>query len=179
MPTTIEPPTLTDIEELAKVLSTARATLNERVITLQDELTAARNRKLPGIKSAVSATKEAESKLEQAIIAAPGLFTDPRTIVVHGLKVGFAKGRGKIEWADEATVVAKIKKLFPDQAALLIKTVESVRKKALGALKTDDVKRVGCTVREAGDHVYIAPVDDNVEKLVKRLLKEDTEEGEE
>ena len=173
-------PTLAAIEPLAKTLATARATLDERVTALQDELTASRNRRLPGIKSAVAAAKEAESALEQAIVASPELFKEPRTIVVHGLRVGFAKGRGKIEWADEATVVDKIKKLFPDQAQVLVKTVETVRKKALGALKTDELKRLGCVVREAGDHVYIAPVDDQVSKLVKRLLKEDaTEEADE
>ncbi|HSV93121.1 MAG TPA: hypothetical protein VLH81_08590 [Desulfobacterales bacterium] len=166
--------TIAEIDVRAKALADARSLLNDRVTTLQDELGTLRNRKLPGIKSAVAAAKEAESSLEQAIVAAPDLFAVTRTIVVHGLRVGFAKGRGKIEWADEKSVVEKIKKLFPDQAAVLVKTVETVRKKALGGLKTDELKRLGCVVREAGDHVYIAPVDDQVEKLVKRLLKEDT-----
>ncbi len=165
--------TLAEIDTRARALADARSLLNDRVTTLQDELTTLRNRKLPGIKSAVAAAKEAESSLEQAIVAAPDLFEVTRTIVVHGLRIGFTKGRGKIEWADEKSVVEKIKKLFPDQAAVLVKTVETVRKKALGGLKTDELKRLGCIVREAGDYVYIAPVDDQVEKLVKRLLKED------
>lgn len=168
--------TIADIDARAKNLADARNTLQERVSALQDEITSARNRKLPGIKSAVVAAKEAESELEQALLAAPSLFDDSRTIVVHGLRVGFAKGRGKIEWADEASVVAKIEKLFPDQANVLVKVVKSVRKKALNGLKIDELKKLGCVVHEAGDHVYIAPVDDAVEKLVNRLLAEESAE---
>jgi hypothetical protein len=168
--------TIAEIDALAKVCADARKLVAERVTALEDETTLARNRRLPGIKSAVATAKEAESRLEVAIAATPDLFENTRTIVVHGLRVGFAKGRGKIEWADEQSVVDKIKKLFPDQAKVLIKTVESVRKKALGALKTDELRRLGCVVREAGDHVYIAPVDDAVSKLVDRLLKDETAE---
>jgi hypothetical protein len=167
------PITLAEIDARAKALADARTILNDRVTALHDELTAARNRKLPGIKSAVAVAKQAESLLEQAILAAPGEFETARTIVVHGLRVGYAKGRGKIEWADEASVIDRIKKLLPDQAEVLIKTVESVRKKALTVLEVDKLRRLGCTVRAAGDHVYIAPVDDQVEKLVKRLLEEE------
>lgn len=174
MPTTTP---LTEIEELAKALSVARDTLTDRVGSLHEELTTIRNRKLPGIKAAVAATKEAESKLEQAILASPDLFQEPRTIVVHGLRVGFAKGRGKIEWADEATVIAKIEKLFAEeQVKLLVKVEKSVRKKALGALSTDELKRIGCTIRAAGDYVYIEGVADTIEKLITRLLKEDESE---
>lgn len=163
------------IDELTETLAKARATVAERVTALQAEIATAKARKLPGIKLAVAAAKEAESKLEAAILAAPAnLFAEPRTIVVHGMRVGFAKGRGKIEWADEQSVVAKIEELFPKQAKVLIKTVKSVRKKALGALKADELKRLGCVVREAGDHVYIEPVADQVEKLVSRLLEEDS-----
>ena len=175
MPTTTTTP-LTEIEELAKTLASARQAIADRVSTLHEELTLIRNRKLPGIKAAVAAAKEAESKLEQAILAAPELFRDPqpRTIVVHGLRVGFAKGRGKIEWADEATVIAKIEKLFAEeQVQLLVKVEKSVRKKALGALTTDELKRIGCTLRAAGDYVYIEGVADTIEKLINRLLQED------
>jgi multidrug efflux pump subunit AcrA (membrane-fusion protein) len=165
--------TIAEVDTRAKVLADARAVLNDRVTSFDDELRALRNRRLPGIKSAVQAVKEAESTLEQAIVAAPALFDNPRTIVLHGLRIGFVKGRGKIEWTDEAGVVEKIEKLFPDQAKVLVKVVKSVRKKALGGLKSDELKRLGCVVRESGDHVFIEPVADQVEKLVNRLLKEE------
>lgn len=173
--------TLVEIEGATKKLAAARTTLQERVSALQEEIESARKRKLPGIKSAVTEVKEAESLLEQELLAAKSLFDEPRTIVVHGLRVGFAKGRGTITWADDASVIAKIEKLFaPKQAELLIKTVKKLRRKALNGLKAAELKQIGCVVQEAGDHVYIAPVDDAVEKLVKRLLDaaEDSEETE-
>lgn len=167
------PYTIEDIEALTKKLAIERGTLSERVTTLHEELTTIKNRKLPGIKSAVVAAKEAEAVLKTAIEASRALFDEPRTIIVHGLKVGINKGRGRIEWSDEKTLLARIKKHFPDQAAVLIKTVESVRKKAIGALSTAELRTLGCTVTAAGEYVYVAPVGDEVDKLVTALLKPD------
>ena len=164
---------LTGIEAQAKTLADARTVLSERVSGLQEELEATKRRRLPGIKSAVASAIEAKSTLEAAIARAPGLFEDPRTIVVHGIRVGFMKGKGKIEWADEKSVIARIKQHFPDQAKVLIKIVEKVQKKALAGLSTADLKRLGCTVGEVGDVVYIKPVDDEVDKLVAKLLDEE------
>lgn len=171
---------LIGIEAQAKILADARYVLSERVADLQADLECTKRRRLPGIKSAVAEAIEAKSTLEAAIARAPGLFEDPRTIVVHGIRVGFMKGKGKIEWADEKSVIARIKQHFPDQAKVLIKTVEKVQKKALAGLSTADLKRIGCTVGRVGDVVYIKPVDDEVDKLVAKLLDEEsTEENDE
>jgi hypothetical protein len=164
---------LAGIEAHAKTLADARNVLSERVADLQAELEATKRRRLPGIKSAVAAAIEAKATLEASIARAPGLFEDPRTIIVHGIRVGFMKGKGKIEWADEKSVVARIKQHFPDQAKVLIKVLEKVQKKALAGLSTADLKRIGCTVGEVGDVVYIKPVDDEVDRLVAKLLDEE------
>lgn len=175
-PTPVENP-LALIELLAKQLADERAIVAERVQTLHDELEAAKRRKIPGIKTAVAEAVRLEARLIEEIKARRAHFDDPRTIVVSGLKVGLAKGRGKIEFADEATVIAKIEKIYTaDEAALLVKTEKSVRKKALNALAVEDLRKIGCTVVAAGDHPYIAPVDDEVDKLVNRLLKAASEE---
>jgi len=132
-------------------------------------------RNTPGVTGFISAEDEKDKRAKPVPLESWEVANILKQIASETPKtrIGFTKGRGKIEWADEKSVVEKIKKLFPDQAAVLVKTVETVRKKALGGLKTDELKRLGCIVREAGDYVYIAPVDDQVEKLVKRLLKED------
>jgi hypothetical protein len=176
MSNTTVSPNLAGIDAQAKTLADARSVLSERVADLQQEMEATKRRRLPGIKSAVAAAVEAKSTLEASIAHAPGLFEDPRTLVCHGIRVGYMKGKGKIEWADEKSVVARIKQHFPDQAKVLIKIVEKVQKKALAGLSTADLKRIGCTVGEVGDVVYIKPVDDEVDKLVAKLLDEEAED---
>lgn len=176
MSNTTVSPNLAGIDAQAKTLADARSVLSERVADLQQEMEATKRRRLPGIKSAVAAAVEAKSTLEASSAHAPGLFEDPRTLVCHGIRVGYMKGKGKIEWADEKSVVARIKQHFPDQAKVLIKIVEKVQKKALAGLSTADLKRIGCTVGEVGDVVYIKPVDDEVDKLVAKLLDEEAED---
>jgi hypothetical protein len=38
------------------------------------------------------------------------------------------------------------------------------------------LKKLGCTVRDTGDEVVIKPVDGDVDKIVRALLKDATEE---
>lgn len=167
--------TLQEIDSLTKVYADARGVLAERVQALQDELDQIRRRRLPGIKLAVGGAKAAESELERALAASRELFQDPRTIAVHGIRVGYMKGKGRIEWADEADLVRRVEKSYaPDVAARLIKVTKKVQKKALGTLSAAELRKLGCTVTEAGDAVYIKPVDDEVDKLVKALLDEET-----
>lgn len=176
------PTTLNEIDALAKHLAQARELLSRRVTTLQEQVEATKRRFIPGIKSAVEAVKEAESKLEVAIKAAPATtFADPRTIVVHGIRIGWMKAKGKIEFDNEKAVIERIRKIFPKaKADVLIKVTEKLQKKALNALSTDELRKIGCTVAQAGDGVYIKPVSDAVDKLVEALLNEVTStEGEE
>lgn len=172
-------PTITgvaDIDNLAKQLRDHRATIADRMSALRDQIERAKSVHVPLIKIAVSQAKEIHAKLEAAVSKAPPtLFEDPRTLVVHGIRVGYMKGKGKIEYADEATVIARIRKhLTPEQAELLIQVKETVKKKALTGLPVSDLRAIGCTVIEAGDVVYIKPVDDEIDKLVNALLEEVT-----
>ncbi len=182
MSTETAPTNLNEIDALAKHLAQARELLSRRVTTLQEQLEATKRRFIPGIKAAVEAVKEAESKLEVAVKAAPpATFADPRTIVVHGIRVGYMKAKGKIEFDDEKSVIKRIREHFPKaKADVLIKVTEKLQKKALGNLSVDDLRKIGCTVTTAGDGVYIKAVSDTVDKLVEALLNEVTStEGEE
>jgi hypothetical protein len=171
---------LAEIENLTKCYADARGLLSERVTSLQVELESAKRRKLPGIRSAVAAAAEARARLQSAIEAAPGLFVKPRSVIVHGIKVGLQKAKGKLWWADTNRVVELIKKHFPGRVDELVKVTESPRKSALQDLSVADLKRIGCMVEEAGDQVLIKPVDSDVDKLVAALLGEaEAEEGEE
>ena len=162
---------LDSIERAAKVLRTARDVLAERATALQDEIDQATRRKLPGLRLAVAAVAAADSDLKAAIGAAPQLFIKPRSIVLHGLKLGYQKGKGKIDWEDDDQVVKLIRRHFPEQFDVLCKTVEKPVKDALAGLSAAELKKLGITVEGSGDVVFVKDSTAGVDKLVKALLK--------
>ncbi len=165
--------TLNEIVTLTEDFSRMRTALSEKVQTLEDEITAIKRRYLPGIKRAVNAAAEKQAELKGALEEAPELFVKPRTIVIAGIKVGYQKGKGKLLWDDDDTVIRLIKKHFPEQADVLIATVEMPAKKALEQLSVHDLKRIGVVVEEVGDQIVIKSTDSEIDKLVSALLKDE------
>jgi len=171
--------TLGDIERLTKAFADGREQLAQRVKSLENEITAIKRRRLQGIKSMVNLVLEKQADLKAALEDSRGLFTKPRTMIFHGVKIGFQKAKGKISWADDDQVIKLIKKHLPDQADILIKTTEKPVKEALQQLSASDLKKIGVTVEETGDQVVIKSTDSEIDKFVDTLLKEDDPEKEE
>ena len=168
--------TLNQIETKTKTHALAREALAERVRELQDAIEDAKRRRLPGIKRAVEDAKATEAALRAAIEDSPELFEKPRTVIFYGIKVGFQKGKGRIEWDDDERVVTLIKRHFPDQIEALVKVTEKPLKTALAQLSVQELKKLGIEVEETGDLVVIKDTASDVDKLVTALLKEETEE---
>jgi len=160
------------IEDLTRAFSKQRAILAERVEDLEAELLAIKRRKLRGIRSALAKTKDAQSELENVIAANPEAFVKPRTVTIDGVRVGLAKGKGRVTWADEQRVVELIDRHFPDRAETLVKTTRKPIRSALGTLTTAELRKIGCTVTETGDQIVIKPQDSELDKLIGRLLDE-------
>lgn len=168
--------TIEHIERLTKDYADARDRLATTVETLERRMEGIRRQYLPAIKVQVRKAKERQAALHEAIKESPELFRRPRTVIMHGIRVGFEKGKGKIEWEDPETVVRLIKRHFPkEQVEVLIKTTEKPLKKALSVLSVGELKRIGVTVEETGDVVVIRPVDSEVDKIVAALLKDEDE----
>lgn len=165
------------IEKAAKALRAARDLLAERATALQDELDAATRRKLPGLRNAVAAVAQMDADLKAAIEQSPALFVKPRTVVLHGLKLGYQKGKGKIDWEDDEQVVKLIRRHFPEQFDVLCQTTEKPIKAALAGLTVAELKKLGITVEETGDVVFVKDSTASVDKLVKALLKGVEEEA--
>lgn len=165
------PTSLSDIEAFAKRLSTARELLTEHVDKLNQQMAQLKRDALPAIKRAVAACAERHADLLTLVEGAPELFLKPRTVIFHGVKLGFEKGKGKIQITDKAKTIALIRKHLDDAiAGFLISTKESVNKKSLRDLTVDDLKRIGCTVEETGDAPIIRFTDSAVDKIVHALL---------
>lgn len=167
--------TLADIERLTKDYADWRTQLSEAVLVAEHELAALKRQHVVTIKRKVEAVAERQAALKAAIEESPELFRKPRTLIIHGVKVGFMKEKGKISWDDKDQVVRLIKKHFPEQADVLIKTVEKPIKNALQQLSAAELKRIGVTIGETGDVVVIKSTDSEIDKLVSALLEEDAE----
>lgn len=163
---------LDEIETLAKAYANARQLVSLRVDSYNNEVRALNARRMPGLKSSVAEAADAQAKLVAAIQAHPELFEKPRTMTLHGIKLGFQKGKGTIDWADDDKLALKIQALLPDQFETLVKISY---KPLAGGLKNLDVgtlRKLGCTVEETGDAVFVKASDSGVDKLVARILKE-------
>ncbi len=174
-------PTLAEIEKLTKDYADARASLAATMRALEEKIEGIKRQYLPGITTQVGIAKARRLELKNALEDSKDLFVKPRTVIIHGIKVGFQKGKGKIEFnkSEVDRVVALIEKHFPERAADLIETKKTPIKKALNRLTVKDLRKLGIEVDDSTDAVVIKPTDTQIGKLVDRLLKEKDDEAEE
>lgn len=164
---------LAQIEKLTKDFSSGREDLSTRVRALEEAIQAVKKRHLAGIKKSVAHVAEKQHALKTALEDSRELFVKPKTMILHGIKIGFMKAKGKITWSDDDQVVKLIRKHFPDQADILIKTTEKPVKDTLQGLTAAELKRIGVTVEETGDAVVIKSTDGEIDKFVEALLKDE------
>jgi hypothetical protein len=164
--------TWTEIETAARKYADARRDLGERLHALDEDVAAAKKRHLKAVRSLAEAAAEEKGRLSDLVAGAPELFDKPRTRLLHGVKFGFVKARGKLEWADPAQVIRLIRKFIPDQAEALIKVSETPLKTAIARLDGATLKKLGVSVIETGDVVVVETTDSEIDKLVDALLKE-------
>jgi hypothetical protein len=168
-------PEILSVDTAARKYADSRDVVSRHLDAYDVELRALRRRHLPGIKQAAGVEAQRKTELTAAIIDARLSFEDPRTLVLHGIKVGFQKGKGRIVFEDDAKVIAAIRRTFaPSTAEKLIAVVEQPIKAALAQLPAHELQRLGVTVEETGDQVVIRPTGTDVDKLVAEILKEST-----
>ena len=165
------PSALSAIERDARLHEEARLLLQQRMAAYNEGLAALRSDHMPGIRRALNRAADIEARLRQLVADNPGAFVKPRTLVLHGTKLGFQKAKGKIGFDKPERVVERIKRLMPDQAEILIHREEKPNKEALAKLPATDLKRLGCTITDGGDEVIVKPIDGDVERVVKAMLK--------
>ncbi len=160
-----------DIQNAAKRLRAQRDQLDERASAMHQKIEQVKAVHLRGLRNSVAAVAETQANLLAAVGDAPQLFSKPRSIVLHGIKLGFEKGKGKIDFENEDQVCKLVRKHFPDQFDVLVKTTEKPVKTALATLSAAELKRLGVTVESTGDVAFAKDTTSEVDKLVKALLK--------
>lgn len=171
-----ESASLAQIEAETKRFADAHTEVSDIVSDLESQIQAVKRTFMTRLRNAVGRAAERQHSLFGLIESAPGLFVKPRTYIFHGIKVGMAKQKGKIEITDPDKTVDLIEKHFPEQAEVLIDTTKVPVKKAIEGLTVDQLKKIGCQVTDPDDAVVIKPTDGEIEKAVQALLKDATED---
>lgn len=164
-----------NLDDLARLYAQARETLNERVDALDAELGTVTRRRIGGIKAAARDAASLAVELRTGVEGAPELFTRPRTMTLHGVTLGYRKGPGKLQWDDDAKVVAMIRRHLPKQAEELIITQEKPSAEALKQVDARELARLGVRMAATGDQVVVKSEDGAHEKLVAQILAETAE----
>lgn len=167
--------TMAQIEDAAKRYAAARGMLTDICSAFNKDLDLTKARYVPQLRGAVGLAKEREAELQAMLAESGELFVKPKTVIFHGIKVGYQKAKGKMEFDDPDQVVKLIRKHFPEQADVLIATSEKPAKEALAQLTAAELKRLGVTVVESGDQILIKDTAGEVDKLVAALLKDESE----
>ena len=161
---------LAQIEKRARCYTELRGELSALVGELNDKIEALTREKMPLLKKLATRTAAQHAELEAAIAAVPHLFEKPRTIVFHGVKCGFRKSEGRIEFDDPELVVKKIYQ-FLDTPEPFLRIITQPNKEALATLARANLKRLGCRVVDTVDIVVIKPADSGIEKKINAFLK--------
>lgn len=130
---------------------------------------------LPPLREALTALNAAEVILRDAVEASPPtLWQRVRTRLIHGIKLGWQKSRGKVEWDDEQKVIERIRRLLPAaQAELLIRPgKESVHRPGVYDLTAADLRRLGIRITDDCDSVVIRDQQGDINRLVDSMLTE-------
>ena len=164
------PVTMAGLEKITTDYAANRRELNQAVTQLYDQIEELKNAQRPLLRKLTLRVSEKHKKLAVAIAAAPHLFQKPRTLTFHGVKCGFRKNEGRLEFDDPDLVVKKIYQIF-DAPESFLRIVTQPNKEALATLPGTDLKRLGCRIVDTTDVVVIKPADSDLEKKINALLK--------
>ncbi|MBI5689285.1 MAG: host-nuclease inhibitor Gam family protein [Verrucomicrobia bacterium] len=165
-------PSLARVDTLAKSYALARRKVAENLADLEGEIAALKRSHLGRIKDAAAVAADLQARLRSAVESAPELFVKPRTFSLHGIKVGYQKGKGRLECDDTEKVVERIAKHFPELQETAVRVKCELVKDALMNLDAATLKKLGCTIVDTGDQVIVKAADTETDKLVARLLDE-------
>lgn len=162
--------TMNEIEKRARQFAEARDHMAGIVAAINSAIEAIKGEHIKSLRRAVDLASRHHAALHDLVESAPDLFKEPRAVTLHGIKLGWQKGRQRVEWEDIDVVVQRIHKHLPDKAGLLIQTKETPVRDALAGLDPAMLKKLGVTITEGGDAVFIKPSNSEVDKLVATLL---------
>ena len=169
--------TMQEIEKLMEKLSAVRDALAGTALAQDEEIASVEKKYAARIRKLTADFEAAAEAVTQAVSESPALFVKPKSVVLHGIQAGYRKGVGKIEWEDDDTVVALIRKHFKDEFDILVKTTHKPIKDALGNLPAADLKKLGIQVEDTNDVAFVKLAEKEAAKLIRALLRKASKEA--
>jgi len=164
------PVTLREIGELCRAYADAREALEEVAEEIRSEQRAAVRRKMYMLNRRIAEVSAAKDALREAVTSAPALFEKPRTRAIEGVKVGYRKMPGRVEFSEESKVIARIRARLAGREAELIRIKERLDLGALKKLNGPELATIGARIVDVDDEIVIAAAADDLDKLVDALL---------
>ncbi|MBL8471382.1 MAG: hypothetical protein JNM98_06240 [Rhodocyclaceae bacterium] len=168
--------TIHDIEALARNYARARDALREVVSALEVDIEASKRKAMGAIRARIGKSADAHNALRDCVGANPALFCKPRSIIAHGIKMGWQVSPASVEIDDLARTVELIRKHRPQEFDELIGVKYTPKKSALQQLSAADLRKLGCSISGQDDRPFVRPVDSELDKLVDALIKDATRE---
>lgn len=169
--------TMQEIETKAQAHAKARTDLTNIVTLLNAEIDAVKKKRMEKLKKAVISATETGDALLELVAESAELFKKPKSVILHGVKLGYKKQKGKIDFEDADQVIKLIRKYLPDLEDLLIITEEKPSKDAMNNLDVAQLKKIGATVTCDSDVAFISDTASDIDKIVNALLKGVEEEA--
>lgn len=165
-------PDAIDIERACETYRHGRDHLRALADRANEDIERIKRQHLPKLRRALADVADAEAALRDAVRTSPAeLWRRTRTRVIHGVKVGWSKSRGKVTFDDEAKVVERMRRLLPaEQVALLVRVRESVHKPAVYDLTASDLRRLGISVEDDCDQVVVRDIESELDRALEALL---------
>lgn len=163
------------IQQLERRVQDYAETLAEyTMLTAQvrDEIKQVTARHLAAMRHLFNGLQDRRADICDQIKAHPDWFAKPRTRVIHGVKLGLRKRKGKLVIRDPGRTVQRIKALYEDDIGVLIKATETPLKSGLEKLSAKELKHLGVEVTDDSDDVVFVAVADEFDDLIDFLIAE-------
>ncbi|MFP4596501.1 host-nuclease inhibitor Gam family protein [Ralstonia sp.] len=164
------------IEKEAQRYAEARADLADLVSEMRTEQEAVKKRYITAIRKAVAKAQQRRDELYIDVEVSPELFKRPKSRVLHGIRVGWRKAKGKLSFPDSQKLVDRIKKMLPERAGDLVKVEEKPIRAELNKLDAGTLKKLGVEVQADQEQPIVEPTDNEIDRIVDALIS--TEDGE-
>ncbi len=163
---------LAAVDDKCQLLRKQRNLLSDTLARLNGDIERARLKHIGTIRIQAAAAAQTTDELLDLVETQDALFEQQRSMTIHGIKCGFRKARGKVEYDDEAKVVMRIEQVFEDEVGVLIKTTRKPNKSALLKLAAADLKKLGVEVTGAGDETFVSDTATDIDKMVDKMITE-------
>lgn len=164
--------TIDDITKAAELVAQARAELAATIRDADTALATVRTKWGDRLRTAAATAAECEADLLKLAKGNQALFTKPQSIEHQGVRVGWRKGKGRLELPDIKLMMKRMAKLLTKpQRAAVIKVEVKVLKGPLARLSGEILQKLGVNTVGAGPEPFVSFPKSDIEKLVDWWLK--------